>query len=81
MDIRQAALSVKIRIEESRPDLAPDRRKDGIGLGHALFLVEEIAVGRITGEKAHRWLGWAQCVCVYEGIASLMEMKATNHAA
>jgi len=37
-----------------------------------------MTAGEITGEKAHRWLGWVQgCVCVGKG-GTLEDMKGIN---
>jgi hypothetical protein len=41
----------------------------------------KVVDGDITGEKAHRWLGWAQCAVVNSGAATLEDMKKINHAA
>ena len=48
---------------------------------HIRDMLEKIIEGKITGEKAHRWLGWAQaCICFHGG-ATLDELKAINHSA
>tara|TARA_Y100000310_G_C20689941_1_gene821578 strand:+ start:4049 stop:4333 length:285 start_codon:yes stop_codon:yes gene_type:complete len=45
---------------------------------HLYKMVEKIQNGHVSGEKAHRWLGWLQCaVVVFEG-ATFSEMKLIN---
>lgn len=33
------------------------RSEDGIGLKHALWMLNAVYMGSVKGEKAHRWLG------------------------
>ena len=75
MDVKTAANNMIPLIQTSSlPDVNPQYGKD-----HLLEMVEKMNNGEITGEKAHRWLGWIQgCVCVGGG-ASLQEMKEINH--
>jgi hypothetical protein len=63
---------------EKPPRLVPKRAEDGRGIPHAVWLLREVAERRITGEKAHRWLAWAQCVLTYEGIIDLHGCKYAN---
>jgi len=46
---------------------------------HAIYMLDSIQDERVTGEKAHRWLGWAQCAAVAAGAGTLDDMKAINH--
>jgi len=58
------------------PDEHPEYGKD-----HLRWMIEQVALRKITGEKAHRWIGWIQgCVCVGNG-ATLEEMKLINKKA
>jgi len=50
-----------------------------LGYVHTMSLLESIKLGKVSDEKAHRWLGWAQCACVSAGLASLDDMKRINH--
>lgn len=50
----------------------------GRGVGHQLWLLNEIIDGFVTGEKAHRWLGWAQAALTYEGMLTLDACKHIN---
>lgn len=45
---------------------------------HCIDMCDKIMDGYITGEKAHRWIGWLQaCICI-NGFATLEELKAIN---
>lgn len=57
---------------------APVRHPAGLGGDHATWLLLEVAEGRVSGTKAHRWLGYAQGVFVETGFATLEEMKLAN---
>ena len=52
-----------------------------LSFDHVDDMLKRIETGEIKGEKAHRWLGWAQCAAVAAGTATLDDMKAINHAA
>lgn len=58
-----------------------ERDPEGRSEGHIIFMLEEIADSRVTGEKAHRWLGYAQGIMVLSGTATLEEMKELNRKA
>lgn len=45
---------------------------------HLLDMINAIETEKVTGEKAHRWLGWIQGVVCCRGGASLEEMKEIN---
>ncbi len=45
---------------------------------HVKRLCLAIIDGEVEGDKAHRWLGWAQCAVVGAGICSLDHMKEIN---
>jgi hypothetical protein len=49
--------------------------------GHALWMLGEIESGRIEGNKAQRWLGYAQGLLVALDLVDLHEMKEANRAA
>ena len=52
-----------------------------IGRPHLYEMIDRILSDEITGEKAHRWLGWIQaCVC-FGGGATLKELKDINREA
>ena len=65
----------KLVIQSNLPD-----EHEEYGKEHLKLMILKIVSGEITGEKAHRWLGWIQgCVCVGGG-ATLEEMKKINKA-
>lgn len=51
---------------------------DGKTVGHALWIIGQVAVGNVTGNKAHRWLGFGQGVLCVHGVITLMEAKLVN---
>lgn len=51
------------------------------GKAHVVDMLHAIDGGTIAGEKAQRWLGWAQCAVVASGNGTLDDMKAINAAA
>jgi hypothetical protein len=57
-----------------------EQSPDGLGQAHMVFILRQIASWDNT-EKAHRWLGWAQCLAVTLGLTDLDEMKQINKEA
>lgn len=51
---------------------------DATSTEHLLDVIAAIENGKVTGEKAHRWLGWIQGVVCCRGGADLEEMKEIN---
>ena len=54
------------------------KHSEGIGFSHAKWMLEEIAKGEMSDDKANRWLGYAQCILVVTKLASLEEVKNIN---
>ena len=55
--------------------------KKGCDRKHIEWMLNGIIDGYITGEKAHRWLGWAQAmICVFDS-AELEDLKNVNFEA
>lgn len=80
MDIKMAAQDTRILMNRNwvtRPSPTPP----SITHSHIEMMLNSITEGKVTGEKAHRWLGWAQCAAVVANAGTLEEMKAINHAA
>lgn len=77
MDIKKAATAMTKYVDQSNlPAKHPS-----IGKDHLHEMISAIQMDIVTGEKAHRWLGWIQgCVCVGQG-ATLDEMKTVNFTA
>lgn len=48
---------------------------------HLYEMLGKIQDGEVTGEKAHRWLGWAQGVMTCRGMGSLKQFKLINEDA
>ena len=48
---------------------------------HIRSLLTQVAEGDVTGEKAHRWLGWSQAAIVAAGVSSMEEMRHVNERA
>lgn len=45
---------------------------------HLHMMMNKVNLGKVTGEKAHRWLGWVQaCIVMGEG-ATVHDMKEIN---
>ncbi len=51
---------------------------EGLGIEHIKYMLNEIATEKVQGEKAHRWLGYAQGVLVYSGSFTLDMCKQIN---
>jgi len=88
MDIKVAATAMRPFVEKckiSKEDLQMDKHSasgnNPTGIHHLLFMIKQIESGEVSGEKAHRWLGWIQGVVCCRGGATLEEMKAINFAA
>ena len=45
---------------------------------HLLWMLDQIDAGAITGEKAHRWIGYVQGILVAYKITSVDEMRDLN---
>ena len=68
------AADMTVLIKKSKlPEHHPEYGKD-----HLLEMIEKIERGVVSGNKAHRWIGWIQgCVCVGKG-STLQQMKYIN---
>jgi hypothetical protein len=74
MNIKIAAMNMVKHIDNS--DL-PDMNQS-FGKNHMYDMVDKIITDEVSGEKAHRWLGYIQgCVCVSGG-ATLDQLKQVN---
>ncbi len=57
------------------------RDPSGRTVNHAKWMLEGIAWGYVTGEKAHRWLGYAQAIVIENSWATLDFIKDLNRNA
>lgn len=78
MDTKVAAARCREFVNKatSLPDNHPEYGRD-----HLHYMIDEIASGRVSGEKSHRWLGFLQGVLVATGTVTLKEMKQINFEA
>jgi hypothetical protein len=78
-------MDIKLAAQAMRPLLARCTKEveggDATALHHLIDMIDKIEAGEVSGEKAHRWLGWIQGVVCCRGGATLDEMKAVNFAA
>lgn len=58
--------------------LSKEESSHGDSGRHAKWMLERIAVGEIAGDKAQRWLGYAQGMLVAKGYFTLQNMKDFN---
>ena len=70
MNIKKAALHTLALMQTGDYPNMPKVSKN-----HIEFMLEEIVDGNIGGEKAHRWLGWAQCAVYTFGGVDIEELK------
>lgn len=57
------------------------RDKEGKTLEHVAWMLGQIIDREIEGEKAHRWLGYAQGLMVLEGKATMRDFAEANKEA
>jgi len=63
------------------PNVDLGKLKDPASLKHLNWMLCEICTGRVTKEKAHRWLGYIQGVLVAQCHMTLDEAKEINFKA
>lgn len=64
------------------PDNCKPVRDDyGKSMDHCLWMLKQVSDREVQGEKAHRWLGYAQAMLAMEGRASLRALKEVNKSA
>ena len=79
MHPRQAALVMLEKLNVPDEDQG-EQTATGDTQQHLIFMLRTITNYDNT-EKAHRWLGYAQCLGVCLGLWSLEDMKTINHEA
>jgi hypothetical protein len=78
MNYRLAARAM-IRIFVLEP-FTPLQSDTGHTTGHLHWMLRQIIETEMSEGKANRWLGWAQCLCVWMGYAKLDRLKELNRA-
>lgn len=80
MDVAKAAEHTLTLLRKNMTDPLPGpaQAEDGQGLKHQLFVLYSVKDGEVVGEKAHRWLGWAQGALSAMDLLSLEECKYAN---
>lgn len=75
MDVKKAA-NITVGLYDQRRRKVSNLRYSSYS--HILDMNEEIQKEVVTGEKAHRWLGWIQACAYQAGLATLDELKQIN---
>jgi hypothetical protein len=75
-----AAARATLKLLEIPDEEEGEQSHIGVGQSHLIFMLRQIASWGNT-EKAHRWLGWAQCLAVCLGLTDLDAMKQINKEA
>ena len=60
---------------------APDTDEDDVSPKHLVWMLQQICTEQITGEKAHRWIGYVQGVLVAFGVTTVAQMRELNRRA
>lgn len=79
MNVKQAAentLSLWSKAQKSIPE--PEQTTHGTTEAHVRYVLEQLMDGQVNGEKAHRWLGWAQGWLVARDKITLDDCKYAN---
>ena len=79
MDIQEAADACRLQIiDNGAMEWDWNHGDYNLSVGHVLGMLDQIVSGSIYGEKAHRWLGWAQACMCHGKVATLDELKQIN---
>lgn len=81
MDIKVAATAMRPFCEQMKVRTGIVFGGNATSIEHLFEMIEAIESGEVSGEKAHRWLGWIQGVVCCRGNATLEELKSINFAA
>jgi hypothetical protein len=57
------------------------RDSKGRTVNHAKWMLNEIKIGNVREEKAHRWLGYAQALLICSHLLTLEKAKEINYNA
>ena len=50
---------------------APQRANDGRGIGHVLWMLDEMRTRPMSDRKIATWFGYVQCALIYNGFSTL----------
>jgi hypothetical protein len=80
MDTRRAAENTLTIWKKNLDSELPTRVRcvEGMTLEHQHWLLHEVEIGNVVGEKAHGWLSFAQGVLVSRAHLSLTDCKYAN---
>lgn len=81
MNLQKVAEQTLTAARSKQPLLEPVRSEAGTGSAHAAWMLHGISMGYLHGDKAMRWLGYAQGVLVELEILSLPYVKKINAGA
>lgn len=76
MDIKLAAKNSQLLLPKCHSHSLGD---SATTITHVNNMLQKIILEEIEGEKAHRWLGWAQAIICARGAATLDELKEINN--
>ncbi len=68
-------------VEKLPNPVVVDAMTDSTSRPHLMWMIQGIQIGRVTGEKAHRWMGWIQACIVMQTGVTLEDMKRINQSA
>jgi len=69
------ARAIKSHMAEFATDENYGEQSDPVSLKHLNWMMCEIATRRVDGEKAHRWIGYAQGVLIAQSHMTLDEAR------
>ncbi len=75
------AIAAKLTKKATGGSHTATRDLEGRTKEHAMWMLAGVADGYIRGDKAQRWLGYAQGILVVGGDLSLVDAKAINQEA
>jgi hypothetical protein len=78
MDVKKAATAMRPFVDRIDIINSAVYGGDATSIEHLSDIIFAIESGKVSGEKAHRWLGWLQGVVCCRGGATLEELKAVN---
>ena len=78
MSIKETAIAMRPFVDRCGIMSSAVYGGDATTVSHLYDMIRQIEYGEVTGEKAHRWVGWMQGVICCRGGATLEDMKEVN---